>query len=66
MFRVKRHMSGVFILLTAIILVVGTKLNYAWIGIVKWGLAAITLSLAMYYTKYIPSQKQQNNPKSGE
>lgn len=62
----KRHMSGVFILLTAIILVVGTKLDYAWSGIVKWGLAAITLSLAAYYTKYIPSQKQQDNTKSGE
>ncbi|TXL61705.1 hypothetical protein FHP05_12545 [Cerasibacillus terrae] len=62
----KRHMTSIFILVTAIILVFGSKLHFQWSGIVTWGLAAICLSVAAYYTKYIPSNKKQEDKKSGE
>ncbi|MDY0410429.1 hypothetical protein ACFFIS_16400 [Virgibacillus soli] len=62
----KRYLTSLFILFTAIIIVVGLRLTVPWSGIVTWGLAAITLLLAAYYTKYIPNESKQKSTSKRE
>ncbi|WP_330949386.1 hypothetical protein [Virgibacillus sp. MG-45] len=53
----KRYLTSIFLLLTAIILFVGLRLDFRWGGIATWGLAVISLIFAAYFTKYIPNEK---------
>lgn len=54
----KRYLTSIFLLITAIIIFIGLRIDLPWTGIVTWGLALITLIFAAYYTKYIPDRKK--------
>lgn len=54
----KRYLTGVFLLLSAIILIVGLRIDVYWNGIASWGLSFISLLFAAYFTKYIPDEKK--------
>lgn len=53
----KRYLTGTFLALSLIILVIGFQFDFRWNGIVAWGLALICCILAAYFTKYIPNKK---------
>lgn len=55
---VKRYLSTFFLILSAIILIVGLRINLQWSGIAAWGLSFISLIFAAYYTKYIPNDEK--------
>ncbi|MEN2466959.1 hypothetical protein [Ornithinibacillus sp. FSL M8-0202] len=59
----KRYLTSIFLLITAIIIFIGLRIDLPWTGIVTWGLALITLIFAAYYTKYIPDRKKSNKRK---
>ncbi|WP_284141696.1 hypothetical protein [Virgibacillus sp. LDC-1] len=59
----KRYLTSIFLLLTAIILFVGLRLDFRWGGIATWGLAVISLIFAAYFTKYIPNEKEPKKMK---
>lgn len=54
----KRYLTAFFLVLSAIILIIGLRIDFRWNGIVSWGLAFISLIFAAYYTKYIPNEKK--------
>jgi hypothetical protein len=54
----KRYLSGIFIFLSVIFVIIGFVLDFYWSGIVGWGLAVICLILALYFTKYITDEKK--------
>ncbi len=55
----KRYLSGLFILLSVITVIIGYRFEVRWNGIVSWGLAFIFLLLAAYFTKYIPNKNER-------
>ncbi|MFZ3580399.1 hypothetical protein [Virgibacillus sp. DJP39] len=55
----KRYLTTLFIILSAVILIIGLQLDYRWNGILSWGLSFISLIFAVYFTKYIPNEKQR-------
>ncbi|WP_042220419.1 hypothetical protein [Oceanobacillus manasiensis] len=54
----KRYLTAFFLGISAIILVIGLRINAQWSGIASWGLAFISLLFATYFTKYIPDEKK--------
>ncbi|WP_099156504.1 hypothetical protein [Virgibacillus ndiopensis] len=54
----KRYLSTMFLILSALIIIVGLRFDYQWSGIASWGLSFICLIFAAYYTKYIPNEKK--------
>lgn len=54
----KRHLSTFFLILSAVVLLIGLKIDLYWSGIAGWGLAFISLIFAAYFTKYIPNEKK--------
>lgn len=56
----KRYLSCMFLLLTAIIIVVGLRIDTQWSGMVTWGLAVISLLFAAFYSKYIPNEDNES------
>ncbi|RLL42116.1 hypothetical protein D8M04_16175 [Oceanobacillus piezotolerans] len=54
----KRYLSSVFIILSAVFIIIGIGLDLYWSGIAGWGLAFVSLIFAAYFTKYIPNEKQ--------
>lgn len=50
----KRYLSMSFLILSAIILLIGLPIDTYWSGAVTWGLALLSLIAATYFTKYIP------------
>ncbi|MFD1336959.1 hypothetical protein ACFQ4N_15510 [Oceanobacillus iheyensis] len=61
----KRYYTLILILLSAVIIYIGSKVEVYWSGIVAWGLALICLIFAAYYSRYIPNEKEQDE-KNGE
>lgn len=59
----KRFLTSIFILLSAIIIIIGGLSEVYWSGVVSWGLAVVCLLLAAYYTKYIPNEKKKQKIK---
>lgn len=58
----KRYLTVAFMLLSVIILFIGLRFDVRWNGIVSWGLAFICLIFATYFTKYIPDDRQREEP----
>ncbi|CDQ40943.1 MULTISPECIES: hypothetical protein [Virgibacillus] len=56
----KRYLTVFFIGLSAVILVVGLRIDFQWNGIVSWGLSFIFLLFAAYFAKYIPNEEEHN------
>ncbi|MFD2046421.1 hypothetical protein ACFSTA_18925 [Ornithinibacillus salinisoli] len=54
----KRYLTFVFLLLSAVILIIGLRIDLQWTGAVTWALTLICLIFAAYYTKYIPDNKE--------
>lgn len=59
----KRYLTGVFLALSVIILIVGLRIDVYWNGIASWGLSFISLLFAAYFTKYIPNEKNEKSNK---
>ncbi|GGB61753.1 hypothetical protein F3157_08260 [Virgibacillus dakarensis] len=57
----KRYLSTMFLILSAIILIIGLRFDYQWSGIASWGLSFVCLIFAAYFTKYIPNEKREKN-----
>lgn len=55
----KRYLTTIFIVLSAIIIILGINLDLYWSGIAAWGIAIILLIFAIYFTKYIPNEKNK-------
>ncbi|TFJ92323.1 hypothetical protein [Lentibacillus salicampi] len=53
----KRHLTAIFILITGIVLIIGMGVDLYWSGIASWGIAVVCLMFAVYFTKYIPNDK---------
>ncbi|SFB04591.1 hypothetical protein SAMN04488072_10622 [Lentibacillus halodurans] len=53
----KRYLTGIFISISGIVLVIGLGVDLYWSGIASWGIAVICLIFAAYFTKYIPNDK---------
>ncbi|WP_164670999.1 hypothetical protein [Virgibacillus doumboii] len=53
----KRHLTTFFLILSAVVLIIGLQIDLYWSGIAGWGLAFISLIFAVYFTKYIPNDK---------
>lgn len=53
----KRYLSTLFIIISILILIIGLQIEVYWSGIASWGLSFVTLILAVYFTKYIPNDK---------
>jgi membrane protein implicated in regulation of membrane protease activity len=60
---VKRYLTAFFLSMSAIVLIVGLRLDFQWNGIISWGLSFIFLLFAAYYTKYIPNDKKRDDTK---
>ncbi len=56
---VKRHLSGILIVSSVIVIIIGNMADIYWSGIAAWGVAFILLILAAYFTKYIPNEKNK-------
>ncbi|MFD1361977.1 hypothetical protein [Lentibacillus salinarum] len=54
----KRYLSGIFIMISGIVLVIGLGIDRYWSGIAAWGIAFICLIFAVYFTKYIPDDNK--------
>lgn len=54
----KRYLSTMLLILSALILIFGLRIDTQWSGIASWGLSFISLSFAAYFTKYIPNEKK--------
>ncbi|WP_047981021.1 hypothetical protein [Ornithinibacillus contaminans] len=59
----KRYLTVLFLILAAIILFVGLRIDLQWTGAVTWGLTLICLIFSAYFTKYIPDEKQAKKRK---
>ncbi|MFS0675027.1 hypothetical protein [Ornithinibacillus sp. 179-J 7C1 HS] len=59
----KRYLTAIFLGISALILIVGLRIDLQWTGIVTWGLTLISLLFAAYYTKYIPDEKKNKKRK---
>lgn len=59
----KRYLTAIFLGISALILIVGLRIDLQWTGIVTWGLTLISLLFAAYYTKYIPDEKKDKKRK---
>ncbi|WP_088051076.1 hypothetical protein [Virgibacillus dakarensis] len=57
----KRYLSTMFLILSALILIIGLRFDYQWSGIASWGLSLVCLIFAAYFTKYIPNEKREKN-----
>ncbi|WP_164214593.1 hypothetical protein [Virgibacillus sp. YIM 98842] len=57
----KRYLTAFFLSMSAIVLIVGLRIDFQWNGIISWGLSFIFLLFAAYYTKYIPNDKKRND-----
>lgn len=60
----KRYLTAIFIALSFITLVTGLRFDAIWSGIVSWGLVVIFLSLALFFTKYIPEDEEEEEIRS--
>ncbi|AVQ97975.1 hypothetical protein ACTWPF_18265 [Oceanobacillus sp. M65] len=58
----KRYLTAFFLGISAIILIIGLRIDVQWNGIVSWGLSFICLLFAAYFTKYIPDEKKSRKP----
>ncbi|TQS76450.1 hypothetical protein DX933_00995 [Ornithinibacillus gellani] len=59
----KRYLSAIFLVITALLLIFGLRIDTQWSGIVTWGLAFLLLIAAAYFTKYIPNEKKKSDAK---
>jgi hypothetical protein len=59
----KRYLTAIFLGLSALILVLGLRIDLQWTGAVTWGLTLICLIFAAYFTKYIPDEKPNRKRK---
>jgi len=59
----QRYFSLLFVCLGILSVVISLQFNVRWNGIVGWGLAVIFFSLAIFFTKYIPENKQEEESK---
>ncbi|ASK61283.1 hypothetical protein CFK37_03350 [Virgibacillus phasianinus] len=57
----KRYLTTLFMILSGVILIIGLQIDFRWNGIVSWGLSFISLIFAVYFTKYIPNEKNQKS-----
>ncbi|SES97108.1 hypothetical protein SAMN05216389_10413 [Oceanobacillus limi] len=57
----KRYLTAIFLLLGAIILIIGLPIDLQWTGAVTWLLTLICLIFAAYFTKYIPDKDNEKN-----
>ncbi|MBU5467532.1 hypothetical protein KQI49_11950 [Virgibacillus sp. MSJ-26] len=57
----KRYLTLIFLTLSILVLVIGLRTNFQFKGAVSWGLSFICLSLATYFTRYIPDEKNTNS-----
>lgn len=57
----KRYLTVFFVGLSAVILVIGLRINTQWSGVVSWGLTFVFLICAAYFTKYIPDDDEESN-----
>jgi len=55
----KRYLTGIFILLAIIAIVISYSFDVRWNGIVAWALAIILLTFAAVFTKDIPEKKKK-------
>ncbi|MUK89750.1 hypothetical protein GMD78_15375 [Ornithinibacillus sp. L9] len=55
----KRYLTLIFLLVSAVILFFGLRLDLQWTGAVTWGLTFICLVFAAYCTKFIPDRKEK-------
>lgn len=55
----KRHLSGILIVSSVIVIIIGNMADIYWSGIAAWGVAFFLLILAAYFTKYIPNEKNK-------
>ncbi|SHG08381.1 hypothetical protein [Ornithinibacillus halophilus] len=60
----KRYLTAIFLVISALILIIGLQFDLQWSGIVTWGLTSISLVFAAYYTKYIPDKNNDKEPKN--
>ncbi|GGN58742.1 hypothetical protein [Oceanobacillus indicireducens] len=56
---VKRYLSGILIVASVLIIIIGNMLDRYWSGIAAWGVAIILLIFAAYFTKHIPNDKKK-------
>ncbi|WP_232334360.1 hypothetical protein [Oceanobacillus sp. AG] len=56
---VKRYLSGILIVASVLIIIIGNMLDRYWSGIAAWGVAIILLVFAAYFTKHIPNDKKK-------
>ncbi|MEI3598346.1 MULTISPECIES: hypothetical protein [unclassified Oceanobacillus] len=55
----KRYLSGILIVASVLIIIIGNMLDRYWSGIAAWGVAIILLIFAAYFTKHIPNDKKK-------
>lgn len=55
----KRYGTVIFVLVSILSVIISFQFDVRWNGIVAWGLAVIFLSVAAYFTKYIPSDEER-------
>ncbi|ALX49168.1 hypothetical protein [Lentibacillus amyloliquefaciens] len=53
----KRYLTAIFIGISGVVLIIGLGVDLYWSGIASWGIAFICLIFAVYFTKYIPNDK---------
>lgn len=54
----KRYLTGIFIGLSILTLIIGFRFDVIWSGIASWGLVVILLTFAAIFTKYIPNDEE--------
>lgn len=57
----KKYLTTLFIILSALSVIIGFRFDVRWNGIVSWGLALIFLIFAAYFTKYISDGKPNSS-----
>lgn len=60
----KRYLSGIFIALSGLVIIIGNSLDIYWSGIASWGTGFVLLIFAAYFTKYIPDEKKKKTDQS--
>lgn len=55
----KRYLSAIFICLSILAVFISFQLDVRWNGILGWGLACILLLCAIYFTKHIPNDTNE-------
>ncbi|SFE34709.1 hypothetical protein SAMN05216238_11354 [Lentibacillus persicus] len=53
----KRYLTAIFIGISAVVLIIGLGVDLYWSGIAAWGITVICLIFAVYFTKYIPNDE---------